>query len=147
MESYRANTCQTFLNKYHSHEIPSPSSSPKRVQSVSILSPSIISVEFHMYPDLHIVVLLGENLWFCHKIKLGKKGVTIECPANVKRRSVQYEFPPSTKTEALADSPTVHVVVQSHFAPPVHGDIPTKQVYKYVIILIALWQQYMVFHK
>lgn len=132
MELYRVNTSQTYLQKYHSAEIPTPSSTLMSVQNVSILRPRVTSVEFHMYPDLHVVVLQGENLWFCHKIKLGKKGVTIESPAKVMRRSVQYDFPPSPKTEKLANSTTVRVLVQSHFAPQSEEEITTQQVYSFI---------------
>ncbi len=127
MESYRSNACQVLLPKLQFFALPPPN--PVPVQSVEILRPILHSVEFHMYPDQHVVVVKGDNLWFSHKIKLGsKKGVTIESPTNVMRRSVQYNFPPTPKSKSLASRDFLQVYLQSHFYEEVGKKVETTQV-------------------
>ncbi len=135
MKSYRTATCQVLLPKL---VIPSRSSTPLSrnhvplqlpIQSVAILKPILHSVEFHMYPDQHIVVIKGDNMWFSHKIELGhKKGVTIESPTNVMRRSVQYNFSTSPETKKLAEFKNLRVCLQSHFCEEITKTIETTQV-------------------
>ncbi len=131
MEFYREAACQVLVPKFM---IPFQSSTrPSRVllpiQNVEVLKPILHSVEFHIYPDQHVVVITGDNMWFSHKIELGiKKGVTIKFPTNVMRRSVQYNFPPTPRTKKLAECKKVRVCLQSHFYEEIKKDIETTQV-------------------
>ena len=130
VETYRTSACQVLFPKLHSDSFKLPPSGVP-VQSVDILRPILHSVEFHMYPDQHVVVIQGDNLWFCHKIKLGsKKGVSIDSPTNVMRRSVQYNFLPTPKTKKLADNDSIRVCLSSHFSQEITKDIESKQVSK-----------------
>ena len=89
-----------------------------RIQGVGFLKPKATTVEFHMYPTEHVIVLEGNNLWFCHKVRIGRNdnSITIDSPSNITRRSIQFNFKPSEKTEKLCENGGVHVTLYSHFA-------------------------------
>lgn len=107
-----------------------PSKTIARVQEVSFLKPKATTVEFHMYPNEHVIVLEGKNLWFCHKVCIGRheNSIVIDSPSNIMRKSIQFNFKPSDKTEKLCENGGVHVTVFSHFAAEISKRLRAKKV-------------------
>ena len=110
----------------------------KEIKAISMLKPSATRVEFHIYPNEHVVVVEGENLWFCHKIQLGE-GINIldiKTPAqNVTQRMIQFNFPPYEKPlMSLVSEGVVKVSLHSHFANPIRQNVEVMQVK-----IFALW--------
>ena len=130
MDHYSQNTFRSHLEKEPNKYSP-PQTKKGAVSSVSILKPTVKAVEFHKYPNEHVTILVGNNLWFCHKVSLGKNGhiLDINTPAqNITRCSIQFNCTPSQKTDAImADNP-VKVTLYSHFAEEVEQAIQAKQV-------------------
>ena len=98
------------------------------------LKPDVRAIEFHKYPNEHAVILEGENLWFCHEIRLGEEEniIHIEDRADdVSRYFVQFNYSPTKKTDHIvSDNGIVKVTLRSHFSNPVRRKIKVKQVIK-----------------
>ena len=96
------------------------------------LKPDVRAIEFHKYPSEHAVILEGENLWFCHEIRLGEEEsiIYIEDRADdVSRHFIQFNYPPTKKTDhVVSDNGIVKVALKSHFSNPVRRKIRVKQV-------------------
>ena len=106
------------------------SSTKSSLREVGILQPRADLVEFHMYPDEYVIVLEGNNLWFCHKIHLGEDEKVIESDlaTNIMRRKIEFRFPPSPNIESIADHEGVSIKLYSHFAEPVGTQVQAKEV-------------------
>ena len=133
VESYRKNTVTAYLKKEAISSLPSVSNNAE-LQEVGFLKPRATSAEFHMFPNEHVIVLEGNNLWFCHKVHIGRKENTIciDSPSNIMRGSIQFSFEPTEKTEKLCENGGVHVTLYSHFAPHVSKSVLTKKVCVYL---------------
>lgn len=127
-EVYHGKVLTTYPIKKYSTSLTSTTIA--NVQDVSFLKPKATTVEFHMYPTEHVIVLEGNNLWFCHKVHIGRDDNTIEIdsPSNIMRRSIQFNFKPSDKTEKLCENGRVHVTLYSHFADEISKRINAKKV-------------------
>lgn len=121
-----------YLRKEQSTSLPSTPS--RRLYEVDFLKPKATSAEFHMLPNEHVIVLEGNNLWFCHKVCIGRNenSIVIDSPSNIMRGSIQFNFKPSEKTERLCENGGVHVTLYSHFSNQVSKRIDTKKVYVHV---------------
>ena len=119
-----------YLRKEEPSALPSPLSK-QPLKEVEFLKPRATSAEFHMFPNEHVVVLEGNNLWFCHKICIGRNenSIIIDSPSNIMRSSIQFNFSPSRKTEKLCENGGVHVTLYSHFVPHTSKMIDTKKVF------------------
>ena len=106
--------------------------STKEVTEVILLKPELKSVQLYTYPDEHVVVLEGENLWFCHEIILGGKKSSIRPDINfeaITGRAIQYSSKPTKESAHLGTKPTVKVTMCSHFANIIRKqEIPIEQV-------------------
>lgn len=129
MEGYWQKIFRSYLEKEPKYHIPISTSD---IQEMSSLKPDVKALEFHKYPSEHVVVLEGENLWFCHEIRLGEINNTlkIQDPAeSVSRRSITFNYPPTDKTEAvISKDGRVKVTLSSHFANPIRRKITVLQV-------------------
>ena len=107
-----------------------PSTTVERLQDVSFLKPKTTTIEFHLYPTEHVIVLEGNNLWFCHKVRIGRheNSILIDSPSNIMRRSIQFNFNPSELTEKLCENGGVHVTLYSHFAQEFSKRLRAKKV-------------------
>lgn len=109
--------------------IPKTGDSSPRLQEVSILQPRADLVEFHIYPDEYVIVLEGNNLWFCHRVHLGEKEETkSDLATNIMRRKIEFRFTPSSNIESIADNDGVTVKLYSHFTEPVVTKVRAKEV-------------------
>ena len=132
MAEYGSNSFRSYLDREpDKFTVPGPVEAVKEVKAINMLKPKATRVEFHMYPNEHVVVLEGENLWFCHKIRLGEFDniLDIKTPAqNVTQRMIQFNFPPYEKLKSLVSEGVVKVTLHSHFANPIRQNIQVMQV-------------------
>ena len=101
-----------------------------RLQQVGILKPRPDLVEFHMYPDEYVIVLEGNNLWFCNRVHLGENEKIVESglATNIMRRKIEFRFAPSPNFDSIAEDGGVAVKLHSHFAEPVCTQVSAKEV-------------------
>lgn len=132
MAEYGGNSFRCYLDKEpDKFLVPGPAEAVKDVKAISMLKPKVTRVEFHMYPNEHVVVLEGENLWFCHEVQLGEVDniLDIKTPAqNVTQRMIQFNFSPYDKLKNLVSEGKVKVTLHSHFASPIRQNIQVMQV-------------------
>ena len=127
MKDYQGKFLKSYLQE---PSVGLPVQPNTKIAEVALLKPTALSVEFHLYRDEHVIVLEGNNLWFCHKICLGEKknSIVIDSPGNIMRRSIQFKFPPSKKTENIVVDRGVNVVLHSHFTEPFQKRVQAKKV-------------------
>ena len=100
-----------------------PALNLNEVPLVKILKPSVTSVGFHPHGDEVAVVLMGNNLWFCQKIRVGSGASSriVKSPVpNATQRSVQFNYSPKNEHDNIIQGPTeeVKVCLYSQFAKP-----------------------------
>ena len=131
MEEYRQKTFRSYLEKDPGRYLkPDTKQMVRQVKDLAFLKPEVKAVEFHEYPNEHVVVLEGNNLWFCHQIRIGEKEniQEINTPAqNITRQSIWFNFTPKTKNIVFDDG-KVKVVLYSHFANPIRKKIAVDKV-------------------
>lgn len=146
MLEYGNNSFRSYLDKEPDRFCtPGLTEAVKDIKAISMLKPKATRVEFHMYPNEHVVVLEGENLWFCHEIRLGEVDniLDIKTPAqNVTQRMIQFNFPPYEKLKTLISEGRVKVTLHSHFANPIRQSVQVMQVHKWglkihIIIILS----------
>lgn len=134
MDRYSQNTFRSYLEKEPDKYSPPQvvkEAKGSRVSSVGILKPNVKAVEFHKYPNEHVIILVGNNLWFCHKVCLGENDhvLDINTPLqNITRCSIQFNCTPSQKTNSIMADSLVKVTLYSHFSDEVKEAIHAKQV-------------------
>ena len=126
MEEYRQKTFRSYLEKEPGRYLkPDTKQTVKQVKDLAFLKPEVKAVKFHEYPNEHVVVLEGNNLWFCHQICIGEE--EINTPAqNITRQSIWFNFTP--KANIVFDEGKVKVVLYSHFANPIRKKIAVDKV-------------------
>jgi len=119
MDDYRHSTLRGFLEKGSpKYVVPSPA---EAVKEIGFLKPEVTTIEVHKYPNEVAVVLQGDNLWFCHEIRLGNYVPPVpKLAEHIARRSIQFNFHLSEQTaNIIADGGHVKVTLSSHFANPI----------------------------
>ena len=118
------------MEKGHSESIPKASGTKTWLQEVSLVQPRANLVEFHMYPDEYVIVLEGNNLWFCNRVHLGdeERVVKSDLATNIMRRKIEFRFAPSSNFDSIAENGGVAVKLYSHFSEPVCTQVPVKEV-------------------
>ena len=149
MEEYRHNVFRSYLEKEPGKYLkPVKTQVTKQVKELTILKPEVTAVEFHEYPNEHVVVLEGNNLWFCHQIRIGETDniQEINTPAqNITRQSIQFSFTPSRKTKNIVSiDGKVKIALYSHFANPIRRKITVKQVSFVMFDTLRLTQSYVI---
>lgn len=90
------------------------------------------AVELHKYHSELVITLEGENLWFCHAVKLGDTEITI--PETMSRRSLTVSLCATEKTEQLMKrNAAIKITLLSHFANPIRRNIKIDQVSPMVV--------------
>lgn len=85
------------------------------------------AVGLQKYHSELVITLEGENLWFCHAVKLGDTEITI--PEAMSRRSLTFSLYATEKTEQLMKrNAAVKITLLSHFANPIRKTIKVDQV-------------------
>ena len=132
MSEYRQRVLKSHIDKDPDRYLPSRQQShgSKEIKGVSILKPNPTGAAFHKYPGEHVIVLNGENLSFCRKVRLGDK-LEVKIPAeDVTPRMIQLNLKPSGETKSLiSKTGTVKVTIFSHFSKSMTKKVPVTQVY------------------
>lgn len=126
---------RSYLEQPDNYKLPPP---VKEIAEVGVLKPQVTGLEVHEYPNEHVIVLQGENLWFSYKICLEDKSPNhhddknheIETPAeNTTRRVIEFHIADSDSAcSALHSGKQVRVALYTHFANPIRRTINTKKV-------------------
>ena len=118
MDDYRHSTLRGFLEKGSpKYVVPNPA---EAVTEIGFLKPEVTTIEVHKYPDEVAVVLQGDNLWFCHEIRLGNYVPPVpKLVEHIARRSIQFNFRLSETANIVTDDGHVKVTLFSHFANPI----------------------------
>lgn len=94
---------------------------PVVFKEVAALKPDLSSITFYRHGDEIALVLQGENLWFCSKIKITSKSgsrVIDTVGADASSRSIHFNYVPRDKNDLLIEinAETADIVCYSHFA-------------------------------
>ena len=105
----------------------------KQVAEIGVLKPKITGMEVHEYPNEHVIVLQGENLWFSYKICIDEKGDNqrdVCTPADSTTR-FEIEFHVTDTVDVcstLCSGKQVKIALFTHFAKPIRQSMDTKRV-------------------
>lgn len=126
---YKQSVLKSYINKEPDRYSPSQQTAiSKEIQGVSLLKPKTTGASFHVYPGEHVIVLNGENLSFCRKIRLGEN-LDVKIPAkDVTPRMIQLNLKPSGETKSLIKDGNVIVTLFSHFSKSIKRTVPVTQV-------------------
>ena len=121
MENYHRVLFRVFIDQPLKYNTPSPCTS--LVQEMKALKPSSKTVAFHRHGKEVAVTLSGNNLWFCHEIKVGphRENVMAE---HVSQKSIQFNFNFKDETHHSFGSDKIKVSLSSHFSNPVKATVP-----------------------
>ena len=118
---------------------------PKKFPS---LKPSVSSVTVSHHGEEVALILEGENLWFCHKIKIGNRAgarIIRATGPDVTRRSINFNYVPQHSGDLIIHNvaprdTTVSVTLYSHFSKPIlkRGVEARKKVCKMICTLMIL---------
>ena len=121
MAEYCQKIFRSFLVKCPEYTPPSrPKQSPVEL---TMLKPTITSVELHSHSNQLAVVVEGSNLWFCYQISIDSH--TIQTPAHdLTGTSIQFNIQrEESKIKVVEEK--VGVSVYSHFSKkPLSGSVP-----------------------
>ena len=56
----------------------------EKVGRIGMLNPTPMRIELQIYPNEHVLVLEGENIWFCHKLQLGDYSNSVDIDTDFK---------------------------------------------------------------
>lgn len=138
MEEYRTKIFRTHLDNEPSRYVPP--TLPVDVLEVAMLKPEVKTVSVHRYPNEHIVVLEGNNLWFCHKVHITEKSnnFIVKNSEAITGRSIQFSSEPTEMSDSLVTTKKVKLTLFSHFANPIRKHIMVEQVILSTVIHLAL---------
>lgn len=129
MEEYRPKMSRAYLEvEPQKYNVPMM---PADFTEIVALKPDVKTVSVYKYPSEHIVVLEGNNLWFCHEVHLGEKEnkFRIKNSEAVTGRSIQFNYEPTEKSDHLVTDQKVKVALHSHFSNPIRRQIVVEQVW------------------
>ena len=90
-----------------------------RVYGIDMFIPKPTRIELQIHPNEHVLILEGENLWFCHKLQLSECDNRVDTDTNfqnVTQHMIRFTFPPNEKLLGLVAEGEVKVALHSHFA-------------------------------
>ena len=121
--AYQNNLSRSYLEREPESYTPAGRArAVEKVGRIGMLNPTPTRIELQIYPNEHILVLEGENLWFCHKIQLGDYNNRVDIDTdfqNVTQRMIRFNIPPNERLIGLAAKGEVKLTLNSHFAKPV----------------------------
>ena len=98
----------------------------EKVERIGMLIPTLARIELQIHPNEHVLVLEGENLWFCHKLQLGDYSNMVDIDTNfqnVTQHTIRFNFPPNERLLGLAAEGVVKITLNSHFANSVRQNM------------------------
>ena len=129
MMSYYQKITKGHLECPPSYKLPPPQTTA--VKDITLLKPSVESVAFHQHGKELAVVVEGDNLWFCHGVKVGSLKVVETEAGNITRKSIQFNYIPQNESD-FHTKDTVSVKLLSQFSNPIRR--PAVKVIRKVII-------------
>ena len=134
MENYQSSIFRCYLEKE-----PSKFLIPDRsgiVQAVKFLEPNIKGLECHLYPKENVLVVEGDNLWFCYMVFIGEENEKrISLPAHsISRKSIQVNYKQTsqdsrdTREYGSYTCERMQVTLLSHFSTPLRKVVDVTQV-------------------
>ena len=83
--------------------------------------PSVSSIVLSRLGDEIAVVLEGDNLWFCDRIKVGSSSFIDRPGSDASKRSISFSYDPGNVSDLLVEhsTKTVEVCLCSHFCNPI----------------------------
>ena len=121
MENYHRILFRAFLDQPPKYNTPPPCASA--VPEMKALKPSSKTVAFHRHGKEVAVTLSGDNLWFCHEIKVGPHIENVMAE-HVSQKSIQFNFNFKDETHHSFSSDQIKVALSSHFSNPIKGKVP-----------------------
>ena len=124
MTEYCQKIFRSYLEKLPEYTPPSPTK--QSLLELTMLKPSITSVELHSHGNELAIVAEGSNLWFCYQISIGSH--TIQTPAHeLSGTSIQFNIQrEESKIEITEEK--VGVSVYSHFSKkPLSYTVPVHR--------------------
>ena len=143
MVEYCQKIFRSFLEK--SPEYIPPSLAKQLPTELTMVKPSVTSVELHSHDNELAVVVEGSNLWFCYQISIG--GHTVQTPAHdLSGSSIQFNIQREESKVKVEDG-KVMAVLYSHFSKkPLSEEVPALQKvsgsYRYCDHYSALYSLY-----
>ena len=98
----------------------------EKVGRIGMLIPTLARIELQIHPNEHILVLEGENLWFCYELQLGDYSNMVDIDTNfqnVTQRMIRFNFPPNERLLGLAAEDLVKITLTSQFANPIRQNM------------------------
>ena len=124
MVEYCQKIFRSFLEKSPEYIPPSPAK--QSLPELTMLKPTVTSVELHSHGNELAIVVEGSNLWFCYQVSVG--GHTVQTPAHdLSGTSIQFNIP-MEENKVKVEEGKVMVVLYSHFSKkPFNKEVPTIQ--------------------
>ena len=112
MAEYCQKIFRSSLEKFPEYTPPSPTK--QSPVELTMLKPSVTSVELHSHGNELAIVAEGNNLWFCYQISIG--GHTVQTQAHdLSGTSIQFNVQrEESKIKVVEEK--VEVVVCNHFS-------------------------------
>ncbi len=88
------------------------------VNDLSVVKPSITSVDFRRHGREVCVTVNGDNLWFCHHIQVAQYKTKV-CAKDTSEHSLQFNYDAENSSKISMDADDVRVVLSGHFSNPV----------------------------
>ena len=140
MVEYCQKIFRSFLEKFPEY-IP-PSLAKQFPTELTMLKPSVTSVELHSHDNELAVVVEGTNLWFCYQISIG--GHTVQTPAHdLSGTSIQFNIQ-REESKVEVEEGKVMVVLYSLFSKkPLSEEVPALQKVSVtdIVITIVIYSQ------
>jgi hypothetical protein len=99
----------------------------EKVGRIGMLIPTPTKMELQIHPnERRVLVLEGENLWFCYKLQLGDYSNMVDIDTNfqnVTQHMIRFNFPPNERLLGLAAEGVVKITLNSHFANPIRQNM------------------------
>ena len=118
MIEYTSNLTRSYLER-EPDRYTAATRAVEKVGRIDMLIPNPTRIELRIYPNEHVLILEGENLWFCHKLQLGEYDNRVDIDTNfqnVTQRMIRFNFPPNEKLLGLVAEGEMKVTLHNHFA-------------------------------
>ena len=121
MTEYCQKIFRSYLEKLPEYTPPSPTK--QSLLELTMLKPSITSVELHSHGNELAIVAEGSNLWFCYQISIG--GHAVPTPAHdLSGTSIQFNIQKEESKIKVVEE-KVKVVVYTYFSKkPLIANVP-----------------------
>lgn len=115
--------------------MPNADKAVRDTSELTVLKPKVIGLDVHEYPNEHVIVLQGDNLWFSYKICFEEKGEKdesheIDTPAeNTTKAMIEFHIPDTHKAYYnLSSQKKVKLALYTHFAKPIRQTVDIRKV-------------------